>query len=140
MIPTSHQTISNMMPFLTKLSFFGMKKCSLPFPSTPMIGESPQMKLNKFFNLENHYTVEKGTPEGPKVRAAPSEYLNNLHPDQAIEELKAHIESLQGELGKYTAEDMENANISATERTLKLQLKIAQTYLTHPTKSLKDMG
>jgi hypothetical protein len=42
------------------------------------------MKLNKFFTLEKHYTIVKGTPEGPQVRAAPSEYLNNLRPDQAI--------------------------------------------------------
>jgi hypothetical protein len=98
------------------------------------------MKLNKFFTLQRHYTIAKGTPEGPKVRAAPSEYLNNLHPDQAIEELEAHIESLQDEWGKYTAEDMENPNISATARNLRLQLKIAQTYLAHPTKSLNGMG
>jgi hypothetical protein len=98
------------------------------------------MKLNKFFTLQKHYTIAKGTPEGPKVRAAPSEYLNNLHPDQAIAELKALIESLKDELGKYTAEDMENPNISAAARNLKLQLKIAQTYLAHPTKSLKGMG
>jgi hypothetical protein len=98
------------------------------------------MKLNKFFTLQRHYTIAKGTPEGPKVRAAPSEYLNNLPPDQAIEELGAHIESLQDDLGKYTAEDMENPNISATARNLRLQLKIAQTYLAHPTKSLKSMG
>ena len=98
------------------------------------------MKLNRFFILEKHYIVVKGTPEGPTVRVVPSEYLNNLHPDQAIAELKAHIESLQDELGKYTAEDMENPNISATARNLKLQLKTAQTYLAHPTKSLKGMG
>ena len=98
------------------------------------------MKLNKFFTLEKHYTIAKGAPEGPTVRAAPSEYLNNLHPDQAVAELKAHIESLQDELGKHAAEDMENPDISAPARNLKLQLKIAQTYLAHPTKSLKGMG
>jgi hypothetical protein len=98
------------------------------------------MKLNKFFTLEKHYTIAKGIPEGPKVRAAPSEYLNNLHPHQAIAELKAHIESLQDELGKYAAEDMENPDISATACNLRLQLKLAQTYLAHPTKRLKGMG
>ena len=97
------------------------------------------MKLNKFFTLEKHYTIAKGNPEGPKVRAAPSEYLNNLHPDQAMAELKAHIELLQDELGKYTAEDLENPNISATARKLRLQLKIALAYLAHPTKSLKGI-
>jgi hypothetical protein len=35
---------------------------------------------------------------------------------------------------------MENPDISATARNLRLQLKLAQTYLAHPTKSLKGMG
>ena len=98
------------------------------------------MKLNRFFILEKHYTVVKGTPEGPTVRVVPSEYLNNLHPDHAIAELKAHIESLQDELGKCAAEDMENPVKSAEKRQLALQLKLAQTYLAHPTKSLKGVG
>jgi len=98
------------------------------------------MKLNKFFTLEKHYTIAKGAPEGPTVRAAPSEYLNNLHPDEAIAELNAHIKSLQEELGKYTAEDMGNPAKSAEKRQLELQLKVAQSYLARPTKSLKDGG
>ncbi len=92
------------------------------------------MRLNKFFILVNHYTVVGGASEGPTLRARPSEYLKKLHPHQAVAELKAHISALEGELRKYSPEELDlPANFEKTHN-VRFELEVALDYLAHPQK------
>ena len=53
------------------------------------------MHQNKFF------TLEIGDAEGRTVTLKPSNYIETLHPHQAIEELKEYIQTLEQALDRY---------------------------------------
>ena len=81
------------------------------------------MDHNRFF------TVEVDKSSGQTLRVMPTEYLEEMHPHEAIAEMQEYIETLEHTLLQYTQENAVNPLNVKGIGSLAFELELVRTFL-----------
>jgi len=85
------------------------------------------MKRNKLYST----VIDKTDPDGAKITVKPSKYLKKLHPEDVIDELQAHIQSLKDDLIRYSQTNLSVAKNRNRIDKLGSEFDVAKMYLAH---------
>jgi hypothetical protein len=82
-------------------------------------------------NENKLYTVYKGKGDsnGGMIRVRPTEYLLELQPHEAINELRAHVQAIAAQVEDQTKHDLNGQGQVEKLQDLVFELEVAQGYL-----------